>query len=111
MALQIYFGDASRAHAKWMAAARVLADPSSQGAWYVDVRLPERPAAGLAAGAAPATESTAGATGVGASDPTAASLAASLAEAVNGSAGASPAGALAQPTSTTEAEPSTSTGG
>jgi cell division protein FtsQ len=95
--LEIYFGDASRAHAKWLSAARVLADPSSQGAWYVDVRLPERPAAGLVAGAAPAAESTTGAIGVGASDPTAASLAASLAEAINGSAGS---------TSSTPAEPS-----
>jgi cell division protein FtsQ len=85
--LLLYFGDASRARAKWLSAARVLADPSSQGAWYVDVRLPERPAAGLAAGVSPASESTTGATGVGASDPTAASLAVSLAEAVNGSAG------------------------
>jgi cell division protein FtsQ len=32
--------------AKWAAAAAVLADPSSKGASYVDVRLPERPVAG-----------------------------------------------------------------
>ena len=32
--------------AKWAAAARVLADRSSAGATYVDLRLPERPAAG-----------------------------------------------------------------
>jgi cell division protein FtsQ len=82
--LLLYFGDASLARAKWLSAARVLADPSSQGAWYVDVRLPQRPAAGLAGEAARSTESTTGPTGVSASDPTAASLAASLAEAVNG---------------------------
>jgi cell division protein FtsQ len=48
-----YFGDASRPHAKWLALARVLADPGSQGASYVDVRVPERPAAGFTSGVAP----------------------------------------------------------
>jgi cell division protein FtsQ len=85
--LQLYFGNATRPHAKWLAAARVLADPSSAGAWYVDVRLPERPAVGLssgsAAGEAGATSATTP-TQVSASDPTAAALAATLAEAVNG---------------------------
>ena len=42
----LYFGDAQRLAAKWAAAARVLADPSSEGASYVDVRIPERPVAG-----------------------------------------------------------------
>jgi cell division protein FtsQ len=42
----VVFGRAERAEAKWLAAARVLADRSSAGAIYVDVRLPERPAAG-----------------------------------------------------------------
>jgi cell division protein FtsQ len=42
----LIFGDASRMRAKWMAAARVLADASAKGATYVDLRLPERPAAG-----------------------------------------------------------------
>lgn len=42
----IYFGTTERAVAKWAATARVLADPSSKGATYLDVRLPERPAAG-----------------------------------------------------------------
>lgn len=82
--LLLYFGDATRAHAKWLSAARVLADPSSKGAWYVDVRLPQRPAAGLANGASATIGSTSSTTQVGASDPTAASLATSLAEAVNG---------------------------
>jgi cell division protein FtsQ len=45
--LLAYFGDATRPHAKWFALARVLADRSSAGASYVDVRLPERPAAGF----------------------------------------------------------------
>jgi len=43
----VYFGDTTRLHAKWAAAARVLADPQSLGAAYLDVRLPDRPAAGV----------------------------------------------------------------
>ena len=38
--LLVYFGDATRPHAKWLSLARVLADPSSAGATYIDVRLP-----------------------------------------------------------------------
>jgi cell division protein FtsQ len=43
---RIVLGDAARPRAKWVAAARVLGDDSSAGASYIDVRLPERPAAG-----------------------------------------------------------------
>ncbi|HXA55309.1 MAG TPA: hypothetical protein VNV37_10610 [Solirubrobacteraceae bacterium] len=82
--VSIYFGDATRAHAKWLAAARVLADPSSAGATYVDVRDPERPAAGITAGGG--LEGTAGAGGVSASDPNSAVIANALAEAVSGGA-------------------------
>jgi len=99
--LSLYFGDATLVHAKWLSAARVLADPSSQGAWYVDVRLPERPAVGLTAGSSATSEST-GSTQVSASDPTAASLATSLAEAVNG---APPQAAAPAETPTGEATP------
>jgi cell division protein FtsQ len=42
----LVFGDAERARAKWLAAARVLAEPSAAGAVYLDVRVPERVAAG-----------------------------------------------------------------
>ena len=42
----LIFGDATRARAKWIAATRVLADPEAEGASYIDVRLPGRPAAG-----------------------------------------------------------------
>jgi cell division protein FtsQ len=42
----LYFGDGRRLAAKWAAVTRVLADPSSAGATYLDVRVPERPAAG-----------------------------------------------------------------
>ena len=80
--LLVYFGDATRPHAKWLSLARVLADPSSAGASYVDVRVPGRPAAGFPAGAAPET-STAAATPSSDSDPTtAAELAAGLTAAV-----------------------------
>ncbi len=44
--IEIVFGDSSRADAKWAAAARVLADPGLTSVGYVDVRAPERPAAG-----------------------------------------------------------------
>lgn len=43
---ELIFGDGSRAEAKWIAAARVLADPEADGATYIDVRIPDRPAAG-----------------------------------------------------------------
>lgn len=43
---ELYFGSGDAADAKWIAAARVLADPSAEGAQYVDVREPHRPAAG-----------------------------------------------------------------
>ncbi len=53
---QLRFGDGRRLHAKWIAAARVMADPGAVDATYIDVRVPERPAAGgltLAQGGAP----------------------------------------------------------
>ena len=80
--LRAYFGDATRPHAKWLSLARVLADPSSSGATYVDLRVPERPAAGF-----PPGSSHAGTSGEAepssASDPTtAAELAAGLEAAV-----------------------------
>lgn len=44
--LLVYFGNATRPHAKWLSLASVLASPSAAGAHYVDVRVPERPATG-----------------------------------------------------------------
>jgi cell division protein FtsQ len=43
---ELFFGAASRLEAKWMATARVLAEPSAAGAVYLDVRVPDRVAAG-----------------------------------------------------------------
>ena len=42
----LIFGTADDARRKWLAAARVLADPSAAGATYLDVRAAERVAAG-----------------------------------------------------------------
>jgi hypothetical protein len=42
----IIFGRATDLGRKWLAAAAVLAQRSSEGATYIDVRLPERPVAG-----------------------------------------------------------------
>jgi cell division protein FtsQ len=56
--LLAYFGDGTRPHAKWLSLARVLADPSSAGASYVDVRVPEHPAAGFPAGTRPPAASS-----------------------------------------------------
>jgi cell division septal protein FtsQ len=67
--LKVYFGDATRPHAKWLSLARVLADPSSTGAVYVDVRVPARPAAGFPAGVSPPSASGTAATGTEASTP------------------------------------------
>jgi cell division protein FtsQ len=43
---ELRFGAADRLAAKWAAAAAVLADTGSAGASYLDLRYPERPAAG-----------------------------------------------------------------
>jgi cell division protein FtsQ len=42
----LIFGNGSDAAAKWAGAAAVLADPSSRGASYLDLRVPDRPVAG-----------------------------------------------------------------
>jgi cell division protein FtsQ len=99
--LLAYFGDASLPHAKWLSLARVLADPSSAGASYVDVRLPERPAAGFAGGVPPGTGAV-GAEAGSVSDPsTAAALAAGLTTAVGG--GSSSPSSTISPTGSAEA--------
>jgi cell division protein FtsQ len=58
---ELRFGAAGALRAKWTAVAAVLADQSSQGAAYIDVSVPGRPAAGGAPGAA--TAATSGANG------------------------------------------------
>jgi len=92
--LRVYFGDATRPNAKWSSLARVLADPSSAGASYIDVRLPERPAAGFPAGSGPSGGVTSAAVGAGTPESTVAALAAGL-TATNG--GGSTTGSVATP--------------
>jgi cell division protein FtsQ len=112
--LLAYFGDAARPHAKWLSLARVLSDASSAGASYVDVRLPERPAAGFPAGRAPVSASATGVSApehILASEATVADLAARLAEASgsSGSTGREAASATAtQPGSATPSEAASS---
>lgn len=43
---EVILGSAAELDAKWTAAAAILADETSAGAAYVDVRLPDRPVAG-----------------------------------------------------------------
>ena len=64
---RLIFGNGSLPHAKWDAAAAVLADAGSRGATYVDVRLPSRPSAQVAD---PATSSAGLAATGGNADPT-----------------------------------------
>src|SRR5271165_32382 len=67
--LKVYFGDASLPHAKWLSLVRVLSDPSSAGASYVDVRLPWRPAAGFPEGVAPSSAPVSSAAGSSGEQP------------------------------------------
>jgi cell division protein FtsQ len=95
--LLVYFGDSTRSHAKWMSLARVLASPNAAGALYIDVRLPERPAAGFTAPSTSSSDSstsaaastTTGASSSASADPTAAALASRLSEAAGGEAATS----------------------
>lgn len=83
---QIRFGDTSQLHDKWSAALAVLGAPSSQGAEYIDVTDPGRPAAGVA---------TSSATGTGAASSTSTGSAAAA-----GSGTASSTGGASSPAST-----------
>jgi cell division protein FtsQ len=77
--LLVYFGDAGRPHAKWASLASVLADPSSAGASYIDVRLPGRPSAGFGTAATAETQTSAApGAGKGSSEGTVSALAAGL---------------------------------
>jgi hypothetical protein len=85
--LLAYFGDATRPHAKWLALTSVLAAPSAVGASYVDVRLPDRPAAGFPGGSAPEARSGNGEPGTSTGAGTTSALAGNLA--TGGAVGAS----------------------
>ncbi len=107
--LRVYFGDASRTHAKWASLVHVLADPGSVGASYVDVRVPERPAAGFPAGVTP--PAVAGAEGEAAtstaSDESEASLAERLSSAVGGSSSTQQAGSSEEESASSGSEAGT----
>ena len=79
--LLVYFGNDTRPHAKWLSLARVLVSPSSADAMYIDVRLPERPAAGFSTSPGSTASSSTSEAQTITSEPTAAALAASLADA------------------------------
>ncbi|HUB36672.1 MAG TPA: hypothetical protein VL972_07600 [Solirubrobacteraceae bacterium] len=109
-----YFGNGERPHGKWLALARVLADPSSAGAIYVDVRLPERPAAGFAPGTKPAASEADAAEGTPVAAPaTESELAASLEAAVagNSSTSASPSPAASAASEQASGQTSSASGG
>ncbi len=50
--IELRFGDSTRAAAKWVAAARILADPALTSLTYIDLRIPDRPAVGGAVSSA-----------------------------------------------------------
>jgi cell division protein FtsQ len=67
---RLRFGRGDRLAAKWAAAARVLADEQARGAAYLDLRLPERPAAGGLAPVAEQADPQAATTGAAVPSPT-----------------------------------------
>jgi cell division protein FtsQ len=102
--LLVYFGDATRPHAKWLSLARVLAESTSAGAVYIDVRVPERPAAGFSSADAPSASTTSAGQQGTTPESTVAALAAGLTDDTNGEPAASSAATPATgSTSTTEA--------
>jgi cell division protein FtsQ len=108
--LLVYFGNSLRPHAKWLSLARVLVSPSAAGATYIDVRLPERPAAGFSSTSSSIASSAASSsspTRLEGSEPTATALAASLSKAAGGSA-ATAAGSAMGSSATAEEKEGTS---
>jgi hypothetical protein len=108
--LLVYFGNDTRPHAKWLSLARVLVSPSSAGALYIDVRLPERPAAGFSTSSS-SSSTTATPLQTSDSEPTAAALAANLANAVGGSTTSPSASTTAESESASSAAGSSTSNG
>jgi hypothetical protein len=105
---RIIFGDDSRVAEKWRGAAGVLASADSQGAAYVDVRLPDRPVAGGLAPQLPDDGTAGAATDPAAAPPATTPEAAPTDAAAPESTSAAPA---APETEQPPAAPSTPTGG
>jgi cell division protein FtsQ len=72
---KLIFGNGALPHAKWDAAAAVMADASSRGASYIDVQVPSRPAAQVGD---PATLSASPSNGSSADAPSSASSVSTL---------------------------------
>ncbi len=107
--VRAYFGDASSPHAKWLALARVLADPSSAGASYVDVRVPERPAAGFPPGTAPpAPNGAQGEAEAGSTSPASSESSQALAEGLSSAVGGGSSTATSSPSTSEHEQSSTS---
>ncbi|HEX3519975.1 MAG TPA: cell division protein FtsQ/DivIB [Solirubrobacteraceae bacterium] len=102
--LLAYFGNGVRPHAKWLSLARVLADHSSTGASYVDVRVPDRAAAGFPAGTTPPDASTSSEAG-SSSESTVGALAEGLTK-ETGASSTAPATSSTSSTGTSEPESS-----
>lgn len=111
--LLVYFGDAERAHAKWLALERVLLDEGSTGAAYIDVHLPERAAAGgFPEGVPPPVRSAAAEVGSATTDPATEASVAALAEGLRASspgAGSGPPVGAGEPSSGASSSTSPST--
>jgi cell division protein FtsQ len=107
----LVFGGARHVRAKWIAAARVLADGEAQGASYIDVRLPSRPAVGGLGAAtvepvAPAAQATPQAVTPTPADPAATATAAPTDPVTGTSTGAPATGTTPPaPTPTTPPDP------
>jgi cell division protein FtsQ len=102
----LILGPATRLHAKWAAAARVLADLEARGATYVDLRIPGRPAVGGLAATTLAPVAPAGTELDGTTTPETAVDPATAA--IDGATTTTPEGTTAPPT-TTEVPPTTTT--
>ncbi len=109
--LLVYFGDATRPHAKWLSLADVLADAGSVGASYVDVRLPSRPAAGFPAGVTPPSASAAGSAGAAGAQGSPESPVASLAAGLSSGSGTASSSGAETPSSDTGVSGTPSAGG
>jgi hypothetical protein len=103
--LLAYFGNGVLPHAKWFSLARVLADHSSAGASYVDVRVPDRAAAGFPAGTTPPDASTSSEAAGSSSESTVGALAEGLTK-ETGASSTAPATSSTSSTGTSEPESS-----
>lgn len=103
----LYFGNAGELRAKWLAASAVLADAGSNGAAYIDVTDPGRPAAG--SGSGPSGDQTGNAATPTASAATSSANAATSTADVPTSTATTPVSTTTAPAATTTASAATTT--